>query len=71
MYDAHGNQVAAWFVRLEYSPLTDSLTATWSQEAGPYHKAKTVSNTYDVGDVEDAIADLQRAARICGARRLF
>lgn len=70
-FDSHGNQVAAWVIRAEYNPLIDLLTLSMTQEAGPYHKAKRVYNTYDVNDVEDLLADMTRAVRIMGARRLF
>lgn len=69
--DSHGNEVAPWFIRMEYSPLTDEIIVTRHQDAGPYHKAHTESTSYGVVDVEDAIAAVQRAARVCGARRLF
>jgi hypothetical protein len=70
-YDSKGNMVAQWTLRVAYDSVRDQLTLDWSQEAGPYHKAKRVSNTYDPRNLEDAIADIQRAMRILGARRLF
>lgn len=70
-YDSHGNQVAAWQIVIEYDPLRDVLSTRWRQEAGPYHKAKRESRDYPVMDLEDLVADVQRAVRILGARRLF
>lgn len=70
-YDSHGNMVAAWTIRCSYDPLRDLLEVHWHQEAGPYHKEKRLTETYDPSDVEDLIATVQRAIRILGARRLF
>lgn len=70
-YDSHGNMVAAWTIRVGYDPLRDLLEVHWRQEAGPYHKAKSLTETYDPVDLEDMLATLQRAVRILGARRLF
>lgn len=70
-YDSHGNMVAPWMIRISYDPLRDVIDVFWQQEAGPYHKAKTLSTTHAPVDVEDALADVCRAVRILGARRLF
>lgn len=71
VYDSHGNRVAEWSLRIAYDATQDRLTVSWQQEAGPYHKSKALVEHYDPKDLEDAIADVQRAVRILGARRLF
>lgn len=70
-YDSHGNQVSEWYVRVAYDAIRDQLGVYWSIKAGPYNKASNGFNVYEPQDLEDAISDLQRAVRICGARRLF
>lgn len=70
-YDSHGNQVSAWYVRAEFDPVRDRLVVSWQISAGPYNKASAGVKDYDPVDLEDVVADLQRAVRICGARRLF
>lgn len=71
VYDSHGNQVSDWHVRVGYDSIRDEVTVSWSIAAGPYNKASHGSNSYPPVDLEDAIADVQRSVRICGARRLF
>jgi hypothetical protein len=56
---------------LGYDSLRDVIRLTWSISAGPYNKASHGSEVFDPVDVEDAVAAVQRNARICGARRLF
>lgn len=70
-YDSKGNEVAEWAISIRYDAVRDNLTIVWTQEAGPYHKAKRVQNNYSPQDLEDLVADVQRAIRILGARRLF
>lgn len=70
-YDSRGNMVAEWSVTMRYDAVRDEITVHWRQDAGPYSKAKALTHRYDPVDVEDALADVQRAVRICGARRLF
>lgn len=70
-YDSKGNLVAEWAITVRYDALRDDLIVNWRQEAGPYHKAKSSESHYDPKDLEDALADIQRAVRILGARRLF
>lgn len=70
-YDSRGNQVAEWSVTIRYDAVRDYLQVYWNQEAGPYNKAKRLETTHDPHAVEDALADVMRAVRILGARRLF
>lgn len=70
-YDSHGNAVSEWTINVRYDAVRDLVTVRWSIEAGPYNKASSGSNEYAPQDLEDAISDVQRAVRICGARRLF
>ena len=70
-YYKHGNLVAEWSVHCTYSPDRDEIVLTWRQAEGSYTAAKSGSATHGPGDLEDVVADLQRAVRILGARRLF
>lgn len=70
-FDSHGNLVAEWSITVRYDALRDDLIVNWRQEAGPYHKAKALEEHYAPQDLEDALAAIQRAVRIMGARRLF
>ncbi len=70
-YDSHGSLVAAWKVTIEYDDVRDEIRVHRQQEAGAYTKARRETATYAPTEIEDALQDLERIARICSARRLF
>lgn len=71
VYDSVGNVVPAWHVRLEFDDRHDRLVVSWYQAEGGYTASRFRTDVYPVSDLEDAIAAVQRRARILGARRLL
>lgn len=71
IYDSRGNIVPMWVIRIGYHTPEDTITVTSLREGNGWCKERAMAASFLPSDIEDAVAMVQREARILGAPRLF